>query len=132
MRPACSSGFTLVEVLVALFILGVGVLAVAPMFVYAMRCGAVGADLGSVGAIAVERMERLRAEDYLDLAAGGSLAADVAGYSDLTDPDFVVRWRIQDNVTPPATKTLSVRVTANRRVLGLPKSVTLTTLRGRG
>jgi len=118
-------------VLVALFLIGLGVLAAAPMFVYAMQGNAAGADFGSVGAIAVERMELLRSLDFGALPAGGSLTSSVNGYSDLTDPEYIVRWSITDNGTPPATKVVTVRAIAVRQVVGQRKEITLTTLRGR-
>jgi prepilin-type N-terminal cleavage/methylation domain-containing protein len=129
-----SSGFTLVEVLLALFLIAIGVLAAAPMFVYAMKGNAAGADFGSAGAIAVERMEVLRSTRYTDLDAGGDLNSDatVAGvdYFDNSNPEFTVRWLIVDNVAPADTKTITVEVTALRQVVGQRKGVTLTTLRG--
>lgn len=129
-----SEGFTLVEVLLALFLLAIGVLAAAPMFIYAMRGNAAGADFGSSGALAVERMEVLRSTKYLDLTAGGSLTSDatVGGvdYFDNSDPDFSVRWQIVDNASPANTKTITVRAEARRQVVGQQKGVTLTTLRG--
>jgi len=124
-------GFTLVEVLVALFLIGIGVLAAAPMFIYAMQGNAVGADFGSVGAVAVERMELLRAQDYSALLAGGSLTTSVTNYFDNTDPEVLTRWSITDNTTPPNTKTIQVRVIATRQVVGQQKEVTLTTIRGK-
>lgn len=134
MRRNDANGFTLVEVLLALFLIAIGVLAAAPMFVYAMQGNAVGADFGTAGAIAVERMEILRGTGYLDLPAGGDLATDVSAggvdYFDNSDPDYTVRWTIVDNVSPADTKTITVRVTAVRQVVGDPKGVTLTTLRG--
>lgn len=128
-RPA--PGFTLVEVLLALSLMFVGLLAAAPMFVYAMKENAVGADLGSAGAAAVDRMELLRAADFYALSAGGSLVADLPGYSDATGPVVTVRWQIVDNGSPATLKTVSVRAIAARQAIGLPKEVTLTTLRGR-
>jgi type IV pilus assembly protein PilV len=129
-----SRGFTLVEVLLALFLIAIGVLAAAPMFVYAMQGNAAGADFGTAGAIAVERMEVLRATRYTDLDAGGDLTSDVTAggvdYFDNSNPDYTVRWLIADNVTPADTKTITVRVTARRQVVGQRKGVTLTTLRG--
>lgn len=129
-----ASGFTLVEVLLALFLIAIGVLAAAPMFVYAMQGNAMGADFGSTGAIAVERMEILRSTSYGNLPAGGDLASDVSAggvdYFDNSDPDYTVRWQIVDNVSPDDTKTITVRVTAVRQVVGNRKGVTLTTLRG--
>ena len=73
-RPAPAAdarGFSLVEVLVALFLIGLGVLAAAPMFIYAMQGNATGADFGSVGAIAVERWRAGRFEQLdVDAAPG--------------------------------------------------------------
>ena len=124
-------GFSLVEVLVALFLIALGVLAAAPMFVYAMQGNATGADFGSVGALAVERMEQLRASSFVSLAAGGSLTVSQTGYSDTSDPDYIIRWRITDDATPPSVKTITVRAIAVRQVVGERKEITLTTLRGR-
>lgn len=124
-------GFSLLEVLVALFLIGLGVLAAAPMFVYAMQGNAAGADFGSVGAIAVERMELLRALDFGALPAGGSLATNVNGYSDLSDREYIVRWTVTNNANPPTLKVIRVRAIAVRDVVGKRKEILLTTLRGR-
>ena len=125
------SGFTLLEVLVALVLIGVGVLAAAPMFVYAMQGNAVAADFGSVGAIGVERMELLRSQEYGTLTPGGSLTVSVNGYSDASNPDYIVRWQIANNAVPAGTRSITVRSIAVRRVVGQRKEITLTTLRGR-
>lgn len=126
-----SAGFTLIEVVVALFLISIGVLAAAPMFMYAMQGNATGADLGSVGAVAVEHMELLRSQDYVALPAGGSLTSGVTGYTDTSNPEVTVRWVITDNVSPLGTKTIEVRAISTRQVVGNAKEVTLTTMRGR-
>ena len=125
------AGFSLVEVLVALFLIGIGVLAAAPMFIYAIQGNAVGADFGSAGALAVERMEILRARNYSTHLAGGSLTTNSTGYFDTGDPDYIVRWTIANNGSPAGTKTITVRATALGRKVGRNKQVTLTTIRGR-
>src|SRR5207249_5740501 len=84
-------GFSLVEVLLALALLFVGIVAAAPMFIFAMKETAAGADMGAVGAAAVDRMELLRASDFYSLPAGGSLTANVGGYSDTTSARCTVR-----------------------------------------
>ncbi|MGH9749425.1 MAG: type IV pilus modification PilV family protein [Candidatus Polarisedimenticolia bacterium] len=124
-------GFTLVEVLLALFLMGIALLAAAPMFVHAMKQNATGADLGTVGAAAAERMELLRSGDFDALPAGGSLTIDVPGYLDASDPAVVVRWQIVDNGAPATLKTVSVRAVAVRQVIGLRKEIVLSTLRAR-
>jgi prepilin-type N-terminal cleavage/methylation domain-containing protein len=124
-------GFTLVEVLVALFLTGLGLLAIAPLFVYASESSATSADLGVVGAKAVQRLEILRAQGFGTLAAGGSLTSNVAGFSDTTDAAVTVRWTVAHQGSPPARKLITVRARAQRRVVGLEKVVTMTTLRSR-
>jgi hypothetical protein len=125
-----AGGFSLVEVLLALFLLGLGVLAAAPMFMYAVQGNAVGADYGTVGAVAVDRMETLRSLPFHALVVGGSITTDQTGYVDLSDPDHIVRWRILNSGTP-SVKTIVVRVIATREVVGRAKEVTLLTMRGR-
>ena len=114
----------------ALFILAVGIIATAPLFVYAARENAVGGDLGEVGDLAVGHMERLRATDFVLLANGGDLNSNVDGYHDLSRPGFVVRWVVADNPNPPATtKTITVRAVSDRQIIGRKKEVTLIAVR---
>ncbi len=128
---AGARGLTLVELLVAMFLIAIGVLAAAPMFMAAIEESAVGADLGSAGAVANERLELLRAERWRDLVPGGSLTADLPGYFDDSHSGFIVRWRIEDKPNPLNSKGISVRAVAERRVVGRAKDVVLTTLRSR-
>jgi hypothetical protein len=114
-----------------MFLIGIGVLAAAPMFIYAMQGNAIGGDFGSVGATAVERMELLRSQPWGALPAGGRLSTSVANYFDTSAPEITVRWSITDNTTPAQTKTIQVRAIANRQVVGERKDVTLTTIRGK-
>ena len=124
-------GYSLAEVLVALFLIGIGVLAAAPALVSSMKQNATGADLGRVGAVAITRMELLRSIPFHDLFAGGSLNADQAGYYDDSDPEVGVRWEIVDGGGPPGVRTIRVRAEAVRQSIGLPKSIELTLVRSR-
>jgi len=124
-------GFTLVEILVAVALMSLTLLAAAPLFAYALRETATGADLGSIGAVAVDRMELLRGNDFFGLAAGGSLSTNDTGFSDVSSPAYTVRWQIVNNATPTTMKTINVRVIATRRSTGLQKEVTVTCLRAR-
>lgn len=126
-----ASGFTLLEVLLALFLMIVALIAAAPLFAYAMRGTATGADLGSIGARAVDRMEVLRESDFNALAAGGSLTTDLTGYSDISDARFTIRWEIVPNGSPATLKTIGVRAIAMRTTSGLQKEIVLTTVRAR-
>jgi prepilin-type N-terminal cleavage/methylation domain-containing protein len=123
-------GFTLVEALVAMLLLLGGLLAIAPMFVLAMKVSASSADLGNVGAIGVEQMEELRSRNWTALTAGGDLNSNAAGFFRTTTEGFIVRWSITDNATTPVTlKTIRVRVLAPRQVIGEVKQVNLVSLR---
>ena len=128
-------GFTLLEVLVAMALIAFGVLAVAPMFIYAAQSNAVGSDYGHLGALAVDRMERLRELDFKDplLAAGGSLTDNVTNgvdYFDASNPEGIIRWKVDDALAFAGTKTVTVRAVARRAVVGLPKEVIVATVRG--
>jgi hypothetical protein len=124
-----SGGFSLVEALVALLLLTLGLLATAPMFVYASKVTASGADMGRVGSIDVRRLEILRASGFSSLTAGGSLTSNVTGYFDTSVPQYTVRWTVADNATPPTVKTVTVRVLDTRTIVGAAKEITLVTLR---
>lgn len=126
-----AAGFTLVEVILALFLIGIGLLAVAPLFVYATKSAASSADLGVVGSRAVRRMEILRARGFNTLGAGGNLTTNANGFFDASDPACVVRWTIADNATPATRKTITVRAQATRSGVGLRKEIRLTTVRSR-
>lgn len=87
--------------------------------------------MGSVGAIAVDRMEQLRQELWRNVKVGGSLTANVDGYFDDSDPDFLVRWRITDNASPTHSKTITVLAVARGNQPGPRRRVELTSARGR-
>ena len=133
---ANARGMTLLETLIALFMIGIGVLAAAPMFIYAMQGNETGSQFGQTGAMAVDRMELLRSLPYDDsgLLLGGSLTANAtvsgANYFDNSDPDYLVRWQVANHPSVPLTKTVTVRAIALNPSVGAQKHVTLTTVRG--
>jgi hypothetical protein len=90
-----------------------------------------GADMGSVGAIAVDRMEQLRQELWRNVRTGGSLTTNVDGYFDDSSPDFLVRWQISGNASPSYTKTITVLAVARGDQTGPRRRVELTSARGR-
>lgn len=124
------SGFTLLEVLLALFLLMFILVSVVPLFLFATKMTRVSADLGTVGAQAVAEMESLRKQAFSNLTVGGSLSSNVSGYSDVTDPSVTIRWRIVDT-SNPTVKTITVSATANRVVAGQAKAFTLVTRRAK-
>ena len=134
-RSRRREGFTLIEVMVALGILAVGLLAVAAAQLYAMRGGTSGRHASAAAAIANSQIENFQRVDFATLAAtagwtppGGQQVQTVvqATPAAQTEMTYSVQWRIA-NVNPDL-KTIDVRVTWNepRRP---NRSVTLSTMR---
>ncbi len=129
--PRNAAGFSLLEALVAIFLTSAALLAAAPLFVHASHANDASADMGFVGAIAVDRMEQLRQELWRNLGTGGSLTSDVAGYFDDSDPDFLVRWQVSDNASPSQSKSVTILVLPLTDQSGPRRSVEITSIRGR-
>lgn len=127
--PRGQSGSSLAEILISLFISSVGVLAIAPLFVTAVRGTAAGADRGVAAALAVARMETLRELPYESLTPGGNLSANVPGYFDTSNPDFTVRWQITNAVGTVKAKQITLRAMPLRPLPGASRDVTLYTTR---
>jgi hypothetical protein len=125
------AGTSLLEVVVALLLIAFGTLAVVPLFVSAKGVNASGADISLLSAKATAQMESLRAERFHHLVAGGSLTSSVAGYSDTSDPEVVVRWEVIDGGGPAGTKTIRLLAFAVSQLSEKASSVELTTLRSR-
>jgi prepilin-type N-terminal cleavage/methylation domain-containing protein len=64
-RPA-SNGFTLVEVLVAVLLMALAMLAIAPLFVNGMKSNAVGWDYSSLNALAKQQFEEVLQYNFND------------------------------------------------------------------
>ena len=127
-----SNGMSFVEVLVALFMVAVTALAVIPMFTLASRANAVGRDQGHVGALALDQMEDLLGLDYYRLFTGGDLDSNVDGSFEVDDETgFIVRWKIEHNVSTAYTRILRVRALNPDQDQGPSSAITLTSLRAR-
>ena len=125
------NGTSLLEVLLALLLIAMGVLSIAPMFVLSARVNASGGKISSLTSMATARMETLRATAFHNLIPGGSLTSNVATYSDTTDPDTVVRWEIIDGGGPTDTKTIRLVAFVVTPLAEHRKSVEISTLRSR-
>lgn len=122
-------GFTLVEVLLSLFVVGVGLMATAPLYLHATKKAEASGDLAEVGALAVKQMELLRAVAYTSLPAGGSLTGNVTGFFDASDLKATVRWTVVNEST--RLKLITVRAIATRSIDGPAKRVDLAVRRTR-
>ncbi len=125
-------GFSLVEVLVALFIATLTFLVIAQMVGVGVEAGRAASDMTRAASLAGEVLEELTQSAYVDLVPGGSLTADVAGYSETLDldndgiNDYTRRWEITDLGTE---MRLRVRVFALLDVVGPAKETTFVALK---
>ena len=125
------NGTSMLEVLVALLLIAMGALSVAPMFISSAGANASGANISLLASMATARMESLRATAFHNLIPGGSLTSSLASYSDTTDPNAVVRWEIIDGGGPTDTKTIRLIAFVVSQLSGRRKAVEFSTLRSR-
>ncbi len=124
-------GTSLLEVLIALSLIAIGVAGMAPLFVSSLDTGSAGAEIGTLSTAATDRMEALRAQPFSSLSAGGSLLSNMSLYSDISHPNYFVRWEIVDSGGPTGSKKIAVRAVSRSALQGSPRSITLETLRSR-
>ena len=126
------AGFSLVEVLVALFLAALAFLMMAQMLGLGVVANRVASDTTQAGALAGDRMENLTQSAYADLVPGGDINTDVVGFSENLDvdadgrDDYLRRWEITDL---GSAMRIRVRVIALLDVIGPPKEATYVTLK---
>jgi len=124
-------GSTLVESMVALFVVSMILLGIAQMVGFGMLAHRVSEDLTAATVLAEHKLEELKNTDFDTLTAGGSTATEAAGFFDSPDvdadgaPDYSRRWRIQDVA---GGKVISVRVVSPLPTSGPPKDAVLVAL----
>ena len=124
-------GSTLLETLVAMFIVSMILLGIAQMVGFGVLAHRVSEDLTAATVLAEHKMEELRNTDYDTLMAGGSTAAEAAGFFDSPDvdgdgaPDYSRRWQIE-NVA--GGKVINVRVVSPLAASGPAKDALLVAL----
>ena len=109
-----SSGFTMVEILIALSLLAIGLLSLAAMQLTAMQYGSRGRHLTKAAAVAEGRMEILMRSRWTDLAPTAWTTAVVTnevvqGPSTVNEQAYATSWQIAD-VDPGRTRSIDVRV----------------------
>ncbi len=118
MRKA--DGFSLVEVLIAAAILAVALLAIASMFPTAHTNVDWSGDQTVAVTLAQQRIETLRNQPYIALAAGTTTETAIPGYTDYTRTTT-----IQVDIPTPGVKQVAVTVAApSGKSVGLVTVVT--------
>jgi len=112
-------GFTLIEVLIAIFVFTIGILAVASMQVSALMGNSV-ADRATIRTVSAQsQLEQLIAlpYDHTNLEAevpGNPPETDSAGnpHQVITTDGYTIRWDVNDNDPIANAKRITMRVTA--------------------
>ncbi len=131
-KARLEAGFSLIEVLVAVFMAGLVFLMMAQLLGVGVEASRAASDTTKAAALASDRMEELTQSAYEDLVAGGDINADVGGFSEILDTDadgvddYVRRWEITDL---GSSMRIRVRVIALLDVIGPPKEATFVTLK---
>ncbi|MGB7217689.1 MAG: prepilin-type N-terminal cleavage/methylation domain-containing protein [Vicinamibacterales bacterium] len=116
-----TSGFSLIEVLVATSVFVIGVVGLAPLFLFASRATSGARTTSYAAVLARDKMEDLQSNP----SPGGTLSANTDGYCDFLDANgrslgggttplpntaFVRRWSIEPIPTSPNTVVMQVLV----------------------
>jgi prepilin-type N-terminal cleavage/methylation domain-containing protein len=144
-------GFTVIEILISLFVLGVVLVAIWGLFTLSMKTNTSAGDQTECSVLAQQQMERLKDADYDSLAQGGSIDTPMSGFNESFDTnhdtrnDFRVSWAIAFATAPSSTKGLSAKgismmslkvkcesLRAQAAGTGKPKQVLFTSYKTRG
>ena len=111
------AGFTLIEVLIAITIFAVGLLAVAAMQTSAIKMNSTAGKLTNLSTWGMDKIEELSALPYTSpwlQAAGNPPGTDTDGNTHReVSGDYTISWTVIDDT--PLTSTKNIRVTVTGR-----------------
>lgn len=129
------AGFTLLEVMIAMTVLAVGLLALAALQLHAMRGGAQGRHSTRAAAVARDQMEAFQRMAWVGMGptagwlAGPNVTTTVQGPGGpRVEETYGLDWRITD-VVPGFTRAVDVRVTWTEDDSGNAKRLLLSSIR---
>ena len=125
------SGFTLIEIMIAMVVFSIGLLGVAAMQIAAVKGNSSSNGLTEAATIAQNKMEELMILDNYqtdpDLTNGPHvLPGTVSGATSIS---YNISWNITDNTPPPATTLKTISVTVNWNQGGRTRQVVLDSLK---
>jgi len=145
MKKSNEKGFTLIEILIAIVVFAIGILAVGKMQIAAIKGNYFANDLTRATTLAQDRMEKLISlsyidNDLLDTDGDGTNQALNFGLDDNTtvtadhnDPNNPVdsRYNIFWNIAPdyPINNTKTIKVIVKWTDKGTPKEVKITSMK---
>ena len=115
-------GFTLIEVLIAITIFAVGLLAVATMQISAIRVNSTAGQITTRMTWAQDKLEELMAlpysdpwiEDLGDPPSGTDTAGNA--HQETTSDGHTISWTVKDDTPISSTKLITVKVTGRGKV----------------
>ncbi len=121
MKSIKTKGFSLIEVLIALVILSVSLLALAGLMVTTTRTNSFGGHLTEAVTFAQQRLEQLRAAPYNTIVTSGAPVIEHGVHSGI---DYSMSWVVAPNADN-SLRRVTMAVTWND---GVPHSFSLVTL----
>lgn len=124
-------GFSLVEALVSIFLMGIVLLGVAQLIGVSIHLQRASEDVTSATVLVEQKLEELMNVDFDGLAPGGSINGNQPGYFDTPDvdndgiADYTRRWEVLD--LGPG-KVMRVRVISMLAAYGPAKDSMMTAL----
>ncbi len=124
-------GFSLVEALVSIFLMGIVLLGVAQLIGVSIHLQKASEDVTLATVLVEQKLEELKNADFNGLAPGGSINGNQPGYFDMPDVnndgvvDFTRRWEVIDL---GAGKVMRVRVVSQLAAYGPAKESTMSAL----
>jgi prepilin-type N-terminal cleavage/methylation domain-containing protein len=106
------AGFSLVEVLVAAFLLAACLVGIARLFAIGVASNSIARHGTTASVLAAQKMEQLRREPVLTPSGAGTLQVATSGYVDRVD-QYIRRWSIER--APASGTALVVQVLVTRR-----------------
>lgn len=105
-----SKGFSLIEILIALVILSISLLALAGLMVMTTRNNSFGAHMTEATALTQDKLEQLRATPYLLITPDTTTADQRSGSSGIT---YTRSWVAVPNIAPPndTLKVVTIMIT---------------------
>jgi len=117
-RAHRQSGFTLIEILIAIFILVVGLLGVAGVATTVINGNALSKGITTATTLAQDKVEELKGTDYANIAPG----------SDTQESIYARTWTVTTDSPGTGMKTIDVAVAFSWK--GTTRNVTLRTIVG--